>query len=630
MATTFSFTPATSNGAGGYNWNVASNWGSVVYPFGQNSVALIDGTSTSTLVLNFAIHNFGDLSAIEMSDPNATLSLGSNNLILHDNFDVQGNAGDVAGKPLLQTRGIITDGGAAIRADKYNALTPSSPIVGGGTIEIDGALTGFGSVQGVFAGTGVITANGGAFELVNDIVSTTNAFDIGTTAGSDLRIDGIVSTGAQFAFLSASTGVLQIQNDLGFSGTIAGLNVGAPGGAPSGNYIAVNANVTATLVGNTIALSDGATIRLGGTLPGGIRVVTATDATLGGTDVFLTTVCYAAGTRLLTDRGEVEVERIAEGMRLITLRGEERIAMPVTWVGKMRVRLAQHARPASAAPIRIRRHAFAENVPHRDLLVSPDHCLFADGRLFVARCLVNGMTIAQDFSLPTVDYYHIETERHAVVLAEGLPAETYLDTGNRAWFDNSGPAIMLHPEFQVNTGLRCWETDACAPLAVTEAEREPVWNRLAARAKALGYSAIESSFTASPEIRLSGNGREITPVTTKNGRYAFVLPSGLTEIALLSRRAAPVLERPWTDDQRELGVAIGEIVLHCHNGVQVLSADNPVLRRGWWKPEYATGNVWRWSDGAGIIPLPGGVRLIEIQVVAAARYPAVWPDAKAA
>jgi hypothetical protein len=37
--------------------------------------------------------------------------------------------------------------------------------------------------------------------------------------------------------------------------------------------------------------------------------------------------------------------------------------------------------------------------------------------------------------------------RHAVILAEGLPAESYLDTGNRAAFSNGGDAIAAHPEF---------------------------------------------------------------------------------------------------------------------------------------------------------------------------------------
>lgn len=40
-----------------------------------------------------------------------------------------------------------------------------------------------------------------------------------------------------------------------------------------------------------------------------------------------------------------------------------------------------------------------------------------------------------------VTYIHVELPAHDVVLAEGLPAESYLDTGNRAGFVNGGEVI---------------------------------------------------------------------------------------------------------------------------------------------------------------------------------------------
>ncbi len=45
-------------------------------------------------------------------------------------------------------------------------------------------------------------------------------------------------------------------------------------------------------------------------------------------------------------------------------------------------------------------------------------------------CLINGTTIRQ-VAADAVTYYHVELPRHDVILAEGLPAESYLDTGNR-------------------------------------------------------------------------------------------------------------------------------------------------------------------------------------------------------
>jgi hypothetical protein len=44
----------------------------------------------------------------------------------------------------------------------------------------------------------------------------------------------------------------------------------------------------------------------------------------------------------------------------------------------------------------------------------------------------------------TVTYWHVELDRHAVLLAEGMPAESYLDCGDRAAFvDGVRPTVAL-------------------------------------------------------------------------------------------------------------------------------------------------------------------------------------------
>ena len=101
-------------------------------------------------------------------------------------------------------------------------------------------------------------------------------------------------------------------------------------------------------------------------------------------------------------------------------------------------------------PVRIAAGAFGEELPRRDLVVSPGHGLFiadSDGeRLIPAGCLVNGTTITWE-AVDHVDYVHIELGRHDILLAEGLPAESYLDVGNRADFGGLGTATTLHPLF---------------------------------------------------------------------------------------------------------------------------------------------------------------------------------------
>ena len=97
----------------------------------------------------------------------------------------------------------------------------------------------------------------------------------------------------------------------------------------------------------------------------------------------------------------------------------------------------RHAEPAAVWPVRVRAGAFAEGVPCRDVWLSPDHAVFADGVLIAAKHLVNGVTVVRDLGFALVRYFHVELARHDVMIAEGLAVETYLDTGNRGIFDNA-------------------------------------------------------------------------------------------------------------------------------------------------------------------------------------------------
>jgi len=161
----------------------------------------------------------------------------------------------------------------------------------------------------------------------------------------------------------------------------------------------------------------------------------------GGTTGTLA-VCFAEGTRILTARGEVEVERLQPGDLVATVAGEGPPVQPVVWIGRRRIALAGHPQAAELAPVRIRAGALGPATPHRDLLVSPDHCLLLDGALVPARLLVDGAGITVEASLAEVTYLHVELEGHAVLLAEGAAAESWLDAGNRPWFANADVALM--------------------------------------------------------------------------------------------------------------------------------------------------------------------------------------------
>ena len=78
-------------------------------------------------------------------------------------------------------------------------------------------------------------------------------------------------------------------------------------------------------------------------------------------------------------------------------------------------------------------------LPHTDLTVTADHGMLVDGVIFHAGALVNGTTITQ---VPlaemgeTFTVYHIETDAHEIILANGAAAETFIDNVSRRVFDN--------------------------------------------------------------------------------------------------------------------------------------------------------------------------------------------------
>jgi hypothetical protein len=195
--------------------------------------------------------------------------------------------------------------------------------------------------------------------------------------------------------------------------------------------------------------------------------------------------CFAAGTPIMTETGEIPVERLTVGTRLPTKIGK-RLAR-VIWIGRRTVDCRRHPRPQDVMPILIRRNAIGVGVPHRDVMLSPDHALLVEDVLIPVRYLVNGVTIVQQ-DVDCVSYWHVELDQHDVILAAGLPAESFLDTGNRAAFSNTGPIIAAHPEF----GRWAWEGAGCAPLVIIGEELRKARRRLMARARRLERVAADT------------------------------------------------------------------------------------------------------------------------------------------
>jgi hypothetical protein len=146
--------------------------------------------------------------------------------------------------------------------------------------------------------------------------------------------------------------------------------------------------------------------------------------------------CLLKGTKVATSAGERAVEDLQIGDEVVTLSGTKAIK----WVGYNRyTKDADRPWQAAVMPIRVARSAIADQVPHRDLYLSPEHRVFVNDVLIPVKCLVNGTTIAPAApdGMAAIEYYHIEFHTHEVVFAEGAPVETFMEeNAEREFFTN--------------------------------------------------------------------------------------------------------------------------------------------------------------------------------------------------
>jgi len=161
-------------------------------------------------------------------------------------------------------------------------------------------------------------------------------------------------------------------------------------------------------------------------------------------------VCFLPGTAIATPAGEVAVEQLAIGDLVTTAEGR---AVPVRFVLRQTI-ATRFGPPERLQPVRVRAGALGGGLPLRDLVLTADHALLIDGLLINAGALVNGAGI--DW-VPlselgdTYTVYHIETEEHDIILAEGAPAETFIDYVGRQSFDNYAEYVALYGEERLIT-----------------------------------------------------------------------------------------------------------------------------------------------------------------------------------
>ncbi|GBR45774.1 Hint domain-containing protein [Neokomagataea thailandica] len=311
-------------------------------------------------------------------------------------------------------------------------------------------------------------------------------------------------------------------------------------------------------------------------------------------------VCFLAGSQIKTPAGLSNIEDINIGDRVVISTNDTLSDDTVTWVGKAHCTINKDLPDDQAGyPVRILKDAIAEGTPFEDLLVTPEHCLFFDGKFIPARMLINNRSVFYDKSYTSYDYYHIETAQHSVITANGVLTESYLDTGNRSSFRNKNV-------FFIGYQPKTWEMDAAAPLCTTPDIVEPIFRAIEHRALTNNVAPQSKAPHITQDANvflLTDQGVALHKMRETNGHMVFMLPKDTQAVRIISRASRPcdIVGAFW-DDRRSIGVGIGEVSVFEWNQRTPITAHKEIeTLDGWNNLEDAADK--RWTTGNAFLPL---------------------------
>jgi autotransporter passenger strand-loop-strand repeat protein len=283
------------------------------------------------------------------------------------------------------------------------------------------ASDGHEEVYGTVSGTTII-AGGGEWVFSGGITDNTRI------AGGILVLSSGAAAGGTIVF--SGGGTLDVTDSSALPSSETQIQGFRAGDSIDLSFLAYSAGDSYSVSDGVLTISAGGAqydLTIEGAASGGFEL--RNDGS-GGLEIV---VCFYPGTGIRTPTGDVAVERLKSGDDVLTADGR---VMAVRWVGRNTVS-TRFADPLRVLPIRIRAGALAEAVPERDLLVSPEHAILVEDILVHAGALVNGISIIRERGVPErFVYHHIELAEHALILAEGTPAETFVDNIHRSAFDN--------------------------------------------------------------------------------------------------------------------------------------------------------------------------------------------------
>ncbi len=548
---------------------------------------------------------------------------------------IGGSAGTVA------NAGTVSDGlgtGITLRAGGFVTNSAGGTISGRTGVQFSFAAGTVENAGTIIGSTGL--AVGLATGFANRLIDTYSAVFSGKVSGGNTIGSTIASTlelasGASAGTLSGvgtnfinfsnivlddgaswsltSTGTIASGVTLQFAGTTGLLSIDAPSldaGGIVGFGSADQLDLAGVTPGSVTYSSTGGgefifSLTAGGTgtiAAAGAGAVNSISDGHGGALV-TSALCFCAGTRIATPDGEMLVQDLRQGDLVRTASGAIR---PLVWIGTGQVMVAPGRRSA-ATPVIVREGALADNVPNGNLRVTKGHSFLIDNVLIPVEFLVNHRSILWDDRAKEVTIYHLELETHDILLANGAPAESYRDDGNRWLFQNANSGWGLPPQ------------EPCAPVLTGGPIVDAAWRRLLDRSGARPDPAL----TDDADLHLLVDGRRVDGIRYRDNRIVFEMSAAAEDIRLVSRAVSPS-EAGLARDPRVLGVAVRQLRMTRGTKMRLMAASDPAMAEGF--HAYEADNGYRWTDGDALVPRAlfaghDGVCKLEVVVGETTLYP---------
>ncbi|WP_025061977.1 Hint domain-containing protein [Sulfitobacter guttiformis] len=142
--------------------------------------------------------------------------------------------------------------------------------------------------------------------------------------------------------------------------------------------------------------------------------------------------CFTPGTRIATPRGEVAVEELKLGDRVIT---RDNGLQNIRWIGRVALTAKDLRDKAHLSPILIAKGALGNDLPERDMMVSPNHRMlvandktalyFEEREVLVAAKHLTGLAGVTVVDEIDVTYIHLMFDQHEVILSDGTWSESF-------------------------------------------------------------------------------------------------------------------------------------------------------------------------------------------------------------